>query len=37
MLSLTRERLLEMANCARALAKPGAAAAVADVCMAAAG
>ena len=37
MLSLTRERLLEMANRARALAKPGAAAAVADVCMAAAG
>jgi UDP-N-acetylglucosamine--N-acetylmuramyl-(pentapeptide) pyrophosphoryl-undecaprenol N-acetylglucosamine transferase len=36
MLSLTRERLLEMANRARALAKPGAAAAVADVCMAAA-
>jgi UDP-N-acetylglucosamine--N-acetylmuramyl-(pentapeptide) pyrophosphoryl-undecaprenol N-acetylglucosamine transferase len=37
MLSLTRERLLDMANRARALAKPGAAAAVADVCMAAAG
>ncbi len=37
LLSLTRERLLDMANRARALAKPGAAAAVADVCMAAAG
>lgn len=37
MLGLTRERLLDMANRARALAKPGAAAAVADVCMAAAG
>jgi len=37
LLGLTRERLLEMANRARALAKPGAAAAVAEVCMAAAG
>jgi UDP-N-acetylglucosamine--N-acetylmuramyl-(pentapeptide) pyrophosphoryl-undecaprenol N-acetylglucosamine transferase len=37
MLSLTRERLLEMANRARGLAKPGAASAVADVCIAAAG
>jgi UDP-N-acetylglucosamine--N-acetylmuramyl-(pentapeptide) pyrophosphoryl-undecaprenol N-acetylglucosamine transferase len=36
-LGLTRERLLEMAGRARALAKPGAAAAVADVCMVAAG
>ncbi len=37
MLGLTRERLLEMANRARALAKPGATAAVAEVCMVAAG
>jgi len=37
LLALTRERLLDMANRARALAKPGAAAAVAEVCMAAAG
>jgi len=37
LLSLTRDRLLEMANRARALAKPGATTAVADVCMAAAG
>jgi len=37
LLGLTRDRLLEMANRARALAKPGATAAVADVCMAAAG
>jgi len=36
-LSLTRERLLEMANRARALAKPGAAAAVAQACAVAAG
>jgi UDP-N-acetylglucosamine--N-acetylmuramyl-(pentapeptide) pyrophosphoryl-undecaprenol N-acetylglucosamine transferase len=35
-LSLTRDRLLEMANRARALAKPGATAAVADVCIMAA-
>lgn len=37
LLGLTRERLLEMANRARDVAKPGATAAVADVCMAAAG
>ncbi len=37
LLGLTRERLLEMANRARGVAKPGATAAVADVCMAAAG
>jgi len=37
LLSLTRERLLEMANRARALAKPEATASVADVCIAAAG
>jgi UDP-N-acetylglucosamine--N-acetylmuramyl-(pentapeptide) pyrophosphoryl-undecaprenol N-acetylglucosamine transferase len=36
-LGLTRERLLEMASRARSLAKPGAAAAVAEVCMMAAG
>jgi UDP-N-acetylglucosamine--N-acetylmuramyl-(pentapeptide) pyrophosphoryl-undecaprenol N-acetylglucosamine transferase len=36
LLAFTRDKLLDMANCARALAKPEATAAVADVCMAAA-
>ena len=37
LLGFTREKLLEMAECARSLAKPGATDTVANVCAAAAG